>query len=235
MFEPSTIFNPASWMECAGRSDLSGSVPSWIAPRHQTSHVTGSLDPTRPPPRAASSSPAHEQVVAPAAELPSPKVPISTSEPEPTVAAAELERAVAESEQLRTQLAATVRSVSAIRRKLLEEAETELVRLSLVIAEKVVDRELGTDPSLVERWARAAIDKLTEDGQTEIAISEDLAASLPTLEWVADSGHPLAPVVDPSLPAGSCVVRDAVSRVDCSATARLAAVREALCLEEATE
>ncbi len=122
---------------------------------------------------------------------------------------------------------ALAQTLTTTRARVLEASEPELVRLALVIAERVVGRELSTDPGLVTEWAREALACLASRDDATLAVSSDIGEAVPPDAWTRAVGAH-AVTVDPSLPPGSCVVRAGASTADASLTTRLAAVREAL-------
>ena len=126
------------------------------------------------------------------------------------------------------QLSEMIHSVEKMRRQVLEASEGDLVRLSLVIAEKVVGSELRTDPSIVSGWVHEGIDALVYDDQLEIVVSADVAETLNTESWTNGDGKPVELTVDPSLPAASCDLRGEFSHVKASAQARFAVIAAAL-------
>jgi flagellar assembly protein FliH len=129
---------------------------------------------------------------------------------------------------LQSQLASTINDITSIRHTLLEASERELVRLSLVIAEKVIGRELTVDPALVADWARQGLKALADQDNLQIVVSPDIAEAIPDDAWRSPDGEAMTPQVDPQLAAGSCAVTGELSRVDASLAGRLGAVSDAL-------
>lgn len=130
--------------------------------------------------------------------------------------------------QLEAQLAAMAEAPHRIRKELLEASEPEVVELAVALAERIVGRELATDPALVARWAAEALGALADQGDLVVLVSEDVFATIPRDAWRDGKGRPYTPTVDPRLGPGSCDVRSALSRIDASVTARVRAVVEAL-------
>jgi len=136
----------------------------------------------------------------------------------------------AELEQTRAQLAEALAEAERYRRQVLEASEHQLVELALVIAERVVGRELHADPQLVNRWAREGMQALVGQGPMTLLVSPDVKASL-------DANPPrtsasLTIEVDETLPPASCRIRGALGAVDASLVARLDAVADALGVSE---
>ena len=129
---------------------------------------------------------------------------------------------------LQSQLATTINDIASIRHTLLEASERELVRLSLVIAEKIIGRELTVDPALVADWAHQGLKALADQDNLQIVVSPDIAEAVPEDAWRSPDGDAMTPQVDPQLAAGSCAVIGELSRVDASLSGRLGAVSDAL-------
>jgi flagellar biosynthesis/type III secretory pathway protein FliH len=106
-----------------------------------------------------------------------------------------------------------------------DDAERELVKLALAIAERVVGRELESAPELVVIWAREAIAGSVLGEHLEIALSTRLSSALADADWAE-----LGPFVstDPALSDGTCEVRDGGKVITVDADTRLGLVAEHL-------
>ncbi|MGD0677167.1 MAG: FliH/SctL family protein [Polyangiaceae bacterium] len=132
-----------------------------------------------------------------------------------------------ENAALRAQVAEMGAAMARLRRQVLEASENELVNLALVIAERVVGRELSTDPNLIVAWAREAIESLAAKDEVVIAVAKDIAQRIPADAWEAlGSEHRLQ--TDGQLAAGVVEVRTAEGIVATATDARLGAVAQAL-------
>jgi len=204
--------------------------PSWLAP------------PQPPPPRASERprlsvvpGPKVNTIPPPSAGGPISARPVSTR---PSVEAiltrerAEHEQTVRELndelETLRQTTAQLAQRLATTRRHVLEASEGELVKLALVIAERVVGTQIALDPVQIVSWAKEAIATLPARDALVVALSTDLAEQLPESVWtdLTNGRHTLE--VDPSLPKGTCDVRATVASVEVSAAARMAAVGETI-------
>jgi flagellar biosynthesis/type III secretory pathway protein FliH len=182
--------------------------------------VAPSAPPSAPPPPPPSPSPSPELEALHAAER-------ALTERE-----AELERARTEAEETRA-LLTRMRSEldeanDAIRRlatNLHEDAERELVKLALAVADRVVARELSIAPELVVDWAREAIASSTFGEHLQIALSTELASALEGADW-----GDMAPFVslDPALHHATCEVRDGGRVITVDAGTRLGLVGDHL-------
>jgi len=106
-----------------------------------------------------------------------------------------------------------------------DEAERELVKLAIAVAERVVARELTSAPELIVDWAREAIIGSALGDQLELALSPALSSSISVAAW-----GDLAPFVsvDPALPCGTCEVRDGGKVITVDAETRLSLVSDHL-------
>jgi flagellar assembly protein FliH len=132
-----------------------------------------------------------------------------------------------ENAELRAQLVAVQDAMTRLRGDILAQSEGDLVRLSLTIAERVVGRELTTDPKLVVEWARDALEQLAAEENVVIAVARDVAKSVSPDAW-RDVGISHKRQTDPQLAPGTIEVRTPEGTITTGANARLAAIAEAL-------
>jgi flagellar assembly protein FliH len=138
-------------------------------------------------------------------------------------------RAVAQAE-MRTvgeRLARTLEELAALRPRLREQAEEDLIRLAVAIARRVVRRELTVDPQAIAGLVKAALEQLASQEAVGVRVHPgDEAAVLVCLE---DAGcAALAVTADPSLERGSAVFQTARGDVDASVAAQLAEIERGL-------
>jgi flagellar assembly protein FliH len=118
----------------------------------------------------------------------------------------------AELADLTARLTATIADVGALRTGVMRRAERELVHLALVIAERIVRREVGVDPDLLLVMARVAIDRLGEQTGVTLhlhpadceAVTRARLADMPAVSLLAD----------PALARGSCLIRSEFGVID---------------------
>ena len=217
--------SPAPWTR-PGAPRVSGR-PSWIGiPRVSAAAIAPVRAPSVPPPsegrpvsasvRPPSIAPSLVPITRPSVPAPSPLIQ-STRE-------LELESEVA---ALRQEVARLAAELSSVRSRVLEESEPEIVRLAITVAERVVGRELASDPSLVLDWIRQGLTALPGREEIVVAVATDIAAHLP-LEVIADAAAGRRVIVDASLRPGSCEVREGASCVPAGHQDRLAAITDAL-------
>lgn len=126
-------------------------------------------------------------------------------------------------ELARAEIARLASVLATVRARVLEEAEPEIVRLALAIAERVVGRELAADPRIVARWIEEGLASLPGPNEPTVAVAPDVAATLGE-----DASTRGAVLVDAALAPGSCELRDGPSVVAIGVRARLAALSDAL-------
>ena len=150
----------------------------------------------------------------------------------PAVEALSMELA-AKNAELREVVENAAEAVRAARRQALETSEESLVRLACVIADRVVGRELATDPSIIRGWVREGIETLATEDAVEVRVAPQLSAHLGAGE--AELGgvkNEVDVVVDDRLEATQIEIRGRYGRVAAGMRARLDAVRDSLGLEE---
>jgi Flagellar assembly protein FliH len=129
---------------------------------------------------------------------------------------------------LRASLDAALAASAKVRQEILESSERDLVDLALVVAARVVGRELKSDPALVASWVREGVAGLVAEDDVSVTVSPDVAEALGAGAGV---GYRLS--IDPTLGPLSCIVRGRYGRVDVGAEARLRLLAEALGAPEA--
>jgi flagellar biosynthesis/type III secretory pathway protein FliH len=105
--------------------------------------------------------------------------------------------------------------------------EQQVVRLALAIAEKVVERELKEDPSLVVDVVRSAINEVQDATSVHVRVHpNDYALVEP--HWQAmgrnSLGEPIALVADERVEQGGCLIETAIGHVDGQISTRLSQV-----------
>jgi len=201
--------------------------PSWMA-RKMSTRPPAPVAPTpipsapsvHPPPEAAA-------VPSPVPSVPPPSEIISIAPVVDVMSATVIAQLSEENAALRAQVAEMGAAMARLRRQILEASEGELVQLAIVIAERVVSRELATDPDLVVHWARQAIDSLAAKDEVVIAVAKDVASDVSPESW-AKLGIPHELLQDAQLPSGVIEVRTPQGIVAVNADARLQAMANAL-------
>lgn len=202
-------------------------VPSWITPSQLEPAPAPSLC-TPVPPKEDLSSEAPEipdAACVPAEEPPPGPHPLEVENLHLKETVLELEEEVS---KLRVALAQTVASLGRAKHEIYEEAEKELVRLSVAIAGRALGRELAADPGVVVHWAKEATEALAHQDNVTIRIARDLADSVPSDLWGAVLGQGVRIEVDRMLAPSTCALRSPSGQAEVSSLGRIAAVAEAL-------
>ncbi|HSY23384.1 MAG TPA: FliH/SctL family protein [Polyangiaceae bacterium] len=202
--------------------------PSWMA-RKMSTRPPAPAAPTpipsapsaHPPPEATASAPSAAPAALPASEI------ISIAPVVDIMASTVIAQLSDDNAALRAQVAEMAAAMARLRRQILEASEGELVQLAVVIAERVVARELATEPDLVVHWARQAIDALAAKDEVVIAVAKDVASDVSPEAW-AKLGVPHEVLQDAQLAPGVIEVRTPQGIVPVNAEARLQAVATAL-------
>lgn len=181
-----------------------------------------SATPARPQHDAALfAAPVHEHVDTPAhttseSEGPSLQVQLADAHAQGVAdGLATAERVMAEE---RARLASTVREIGGLRRRVLDEAEHDLMQLAVGMARRVLHREVQLDPDILLSMAHVALRRM---GERPVATArfhpEDLAAM--TRQNTAVEGLTL--VSDPEVPRGGCRLESVVGEVDLGVDAQM--------------
>lgn len=131
-------------------------------------------------------------------------------------------------DELSRGLEAARASVEAARTEALESSEREIVKLAMVIAERVVGRALLADPAIVSAWVREGIEALSEDDSVRCVVSPRVGEILHQSGGFEGLKSQPAIVVDPRMQGIECEIRGKYGRLDGSLKARLDAVSAAL-------
>jgi flagellar assembly protein FliH len=185
--------------------------PSWIAAALST----------RPPIPNVAPLPSEESPAIASLPQPLPPAPVDLATSMALVQLAD------ENAALRTQIIEMAATMARLRREVLAASEGELVKLALTVAERVVGRELESDPALVVAWAREAVEALAAKDGVVIALAKDVRDGVPADAWAA-VGVEHRVQSDAQLSPGVIEVRTSEGTVATGSEARIAAVAEAL-------
>lgn len=141
--------------------------------------------------------------------------------------AAAKQAAQAEVREVANRLAASIQQLSELRPRLRLQAESDLVRLAVAIARRIVFRELSVDPETVTALARVALDKLRMQEVTKVRVHPE---HKPTIqEFLNKNGAGLIEVTaDQALARGSLIFETARGNLDVSAETQLREIERGL-------
>ena len=119
------------------------------------------------------------------------------------------------------QLGHAIEELAKMKRHLRQEAEHELVKLSLAVARRILYRELSTDPSSIEGIVHAALQKLQQREASKVRVwPAAVPAVRAALERIGSrSGIEIVP--DPGLATGAILFETSVGELDASIETQL--------------
>lgn len=205
--------------------------PSWIVPPAARERVPASAPPSRVPGSVGSRRPMASAAPAPmpmAEEVFAESMQHAASFEESgvtTMANLEYENTI---EALRQQVAELAGALMSVRQRILESIEPDVVRLAYTIAERVVGREVSAEPELVLGWIRESAAALPNRDEIVVAVAPDVAERISEAAVLGAAISASKMVIDPTLAAGTCELREGSSSAPAGAGARLEAVADAL-------
>jgi flagellar assembly protein FliH len=118
-------------------------------------------------------------------------------------------------------LGTTMAELAAFKRKLRLEAEREVVKLSLAIARRILNRELATDPDALEGIVHAALSKLQNRDIWQVRVGAQASGVTNACVDRAGLGGTVKVVVDPALHPGDLLVDTPTGELDASVNTQL--------------
>src|SRR5262252_443941 len=143
-----------------------------------------------------------------------------------------LEAAATRADAMLRRLAQTIEELGELRNEMIHRTERQAVQLVLAIAERIVQREITLDRSLLLGMARVALDRLGEYGSATIRLNpEDYQAvgAKPSIDGAA-----VEVLADSSVPRGGCHVQSDFGFMDVSPESQFRELARALLSDEAT-
>jgi len=143
-----------------------------------------------------------------------------------------LEAAATRADAMLRRLAQTIEELGELRNEMIHRTERQAVQLVLAIAERIVQREITLDRTLLLGMARVALDRLGEYGSATIRLNpEDYQAvsAKPSIEGAA-----VEVLADSSVPRGGCHVQSDFGFMDVSPESQFRELARALLSDEAT-
>ena len=131
------------------------------------------------------------------------------------------EEAAASVEQTLDRLAETLRELAQVKRKVRNEAEQELVHLSLAIARRILYRELTTDPESIHGIVHAALQKLQNREIVRVRVYPAAAAAVRAAFERVGNAAAVEIVADTKLETGAILFETALGDLDASGETQL--------------
>jgi flagellar assembly protein FliH len=133
----------------------------------------------------------------------------------------------------RSTLSEAIETLDQARRDLLYGTEPRLIELAILIAKRIIARELRTQPELVADLVREGIDALASRDKVRVKLGNGFSMmAVMVSEHLAARGIDVELSIAPNLSEYGCVVETDIGRVDESIEARLDALLEAIVTEE---
>jgi flagellar assembly protein FliH len=131
------------------------------------------------------------------------------------------EEAAGEMKKAFDQLAHALEELAKVKRNLRQEAERELVKLSLAVARRILYRELSTDPGSIEGIVHAALQKLQQREASKVRV---WPAAVPAVRAALErigSRTGIEIVGDPGLATGAILFETSLGDLDASIETQL--------------
>ncbi|MDR1728753.1 MAG: hypothetical protein LBT74_12665 [Acidobacteriota bacterium] len=184
--------------------------------------------------------PVPEPVKAPAEEAHAP----AAAEPEPDSARLEQEafdRGVAEGrkgaedaarrqmEEMSGRYADTLAELAELKKALRAQVEEEVVRLAVAVAKKIVQREVGIDPTIIQALVRVALDRASGKSSVTVRLNpEDYKYMLAKHDELAQvEGREITFAPDGGITRGGCLVQTESGDIDARIEEEFREVEEA--------
>lgn len=143
------------------------------------------------------------------------------------------EAAARQGEAMLRRLSETIEEVAALRTDLLHRSEKDIVRVALVIAERVLHREVSLDRELILAMAHIAIDRLGNRASATIRLHPADHAALMAVPRAQPFAGAVEIVADASVSRGGCLVQSDFGLIDLGVEAQLKEVSRAMLGDDA--
>jgi len=125
-------------------------------------------------------------------------------------------------------LARTIDELAAMRPRLREQAEADLVKLAVAIARRVVRRELTIDPQAITGLVKAALDQLSAGERIRVRVHPADEAGVRGFLVSAGRAASVEVAGDEALERGSAILETERGNLDASAETQLAEIERGL-------
>ncbi|MBU5638603.1 flagellar assembly protein FliH [Geomonas sp. Red69] len=121
-------------------------------------------------------------------------------------------------------LAQALLSTGALRSQLMHDAEEDLLKLSVLIARKVMMRELSLDPGLIAGLVHGAVELAADEGEIVVRLNPEeyqVVAYSPQFQALSRDRKKITLREDPALGPASCLVETVRGNIDAGLDAQL--------------
>jgi flagellar assembly protein FliH len=136
-------------------------------------------------------------------------------------AASQQEAAAAQLQPILERLSSMLASLAEQRARIRKEVESDLVRLSIQIARRILNRELTLDPLSLQALVRAALSQLERGESSHVRVSPAQFATVKLCVEQLNLASPLEVISDGSLAAGSILFQTSKGVLDASIETQL--------------
>jgi len=137
-------------------------------------------------------------------------------------------RAAAELQPMVERLARTIDELSQLRAHLRKDAESDMVKLSLAIARRVIRRELAVDPEALHGLVMAALEKLQGQELCRVKVHPSHAGLVKSALQKSVTGNAIEVVPDPSCEPGTVIFETQRGNLDASVDSQLREIERGL-------
>ena len=125
-------------------------------------------------------------------------------------------RAAAELQPVIERLSKAIEDLAGLRPRLRRDAETDMLKLSLAIARRILRRELAVDPEALHGLVLAALEKLQGQEVCRVKVHPSLAPPVKACLQKGLAGAAVEVVADPSAPPGTVIFETGRGNLDAS-------------------
>lgn len=137
-----------------------------------------------------------------------------------------MDAAATRADAMLRRLAQTIEELGALRNEMIHRTERQAVQLVLAIAERIVQREVTLDRTLLLAIARVALDRLGEYGSATIRLHPDDYQAIGAKPSIEDAS--VRVVADPAVSRGGCHVESDFGFMDASPESQFRELARAL-------
>lgn len=134
-------------------------------------------------------------------------------------------------DEQRQQMEELFSEIRGLKTSLFREAEQEVVALTTHIARRIVRAEIRTDPPVIQRTIRAALDYVADRSRITIAVHpedmEEIRGILPELASITDGGG-FQVVEDNTLDRGGCTLQTGLGKISATIRDQFAAIENVI-------
>jgi flagellar assembly protein FliH len=141
--------------------------------------------------------------------------------------AAGRQAAEAEVRPVLQRLAASIQQVSELPARLRAQGESDLVKLAVAIAQRILQRELNVDPAVIAGLVRVGLEKVRMQDMMRVRVSPDHQAAVK--EYLTRSGAAHVEVIaDPTQELGGMIFETSRGKLDVSISTQLSEIERGL-------